>query len=75
MLHKTFRTFIAAGVASVGMTAAASAADYERLVGQFRIVAFFDRSVEGVAIDMRDGQVIEFLVADDPRTAAFPAPP
>ena len=26
MLHKTFRTFIAAGVASVGMTAAASAA-------------------------------------------------
>lgn len=27
MLHKTFRTFIAAGVASMGMTAAASAAD------------------------------------------------
>ncbi len=50
--------------------AAPSAADDQGFVGQFGVVAFLDTGVEGVAIHMRDGQVIEFRMRGHPRAAA-----
>src|SRR5664280_2819108 len=49
---------------------ALAAADDHRFVDQRRIVALFDCGVEGVAIDMRDGELIELAVARKPRRAA-----
>jgi hypothetical protein len=46
----------AGDIAGGGDDAAFAAADDDRLGGKRRIVAFLDRGVEGVAIDMRDGQ-------------------
>ena len=50
--------------------AAFAAADDHRLVDQRRIVALFDGGVEGVAIDMRDGQALELGMAREPWRAA-----
>ena len=50
-------------VAGGGDHAAAAAADDHRLGGERRIVALFDRGVEGVAIDVGDGERAEFVVA------------
>ena len=49
---------------------ALAAADDHRFVDQRRIVALFDCGVEGVAIDMRDGELVELAVARKPRRAA-----
>ena len=37
---------------------------------KLRIVALFHRRIEGVAVDMRDRQRIEFRVTQEPRAAA-----
>ncbi len=55
-------------VAAGGDHAALAAADDHRLVDQRGIVAFLDRGVEGVAVDMRDGERIE--LGDGARGAA-----
>ncbi len=61
-------------VARGGDNAAAPAADDDRLGGQRRIVALFDGGVERVAIDMGDGEIVEFVVTHEPRRAATAAP-
>ncbi len=38
----------------------------QRLVSKARIVTFLHRRVECVAIDMRDGQGLEFRMKDEP---------
>ncbi|MNE33870.1 hypothetical protein D3C80_1275660 [compost metagenome] len=50
--------------------AALAAADDDRLVAQFRSVAFLDRGVEGVAVEMGDGQIAEFIMGDHPTRGA-----
>ena len=50
--------------------AAAPAADDHGLVAQVGIVAFLDGGVECIAIHMRDGEIEEFRMRDDPRAAA-----
>ena len=54
--------------------AAAPAADDHRLVPQFGPVAFLDRRIKRVAIDVRHFERREFGVSDDARAAAIPAP-
>lgn len=49
---------------------AADAADDERLVPQGRFIAFFNGCVKGVAVQMRDHQVIELWMAQQPGAAA-----
>lgn len=61
-------------VAGGGDHAALAAADDERHIRKLRIVPLFDRSVERVAIHVRNGEVAEFRVAEDARTAALRAP-
>ena len=53
--------------------AALAAADDDGLVGEARIVALLHRGVEGVAIDVRDGERHEFGMHDNLRTAAMRA--
>ena len=60
----------AGDVAGRGDDAALAAADDHRLGGKRRIVALLDRGVEGVAIDMGDGERAEFVVAQQARRAA-----
>ncbi len=50
--------------------AAGRAADDQRLVGKRGVVALLDRGVEGVAIDMGDGERVDFRVPDEARRAA-----
>jgi hypothetical protein len=50
-------------VASRCDDAAPSATDDHRLGGKLWIVAFLDRGIEGVAVDMSDAQPREFGVA------------
>src|SRR4051812_21014260 len=50
--------------------AALAATDNQRLVGQRRVVALLDRGVEGVAIDVADGEGVELRVAQDARREA-----
>jgi hypothetical protein len=47
--------------------AAFAAADDERLVGEEGVVALLNRGVEGVAIDMGNGERVEFVVAENAR--------
>jgi hypothetical protein len=47
-----------------------AAADDHRLVAQRGVVALLDRRIEGIAIDMGDGEPGEFGMARDPRRAA-----
>ena len=49
---------------------APSPADDDGFAREFGIVAFFDRSIEGVAIHMGDGEVKEFRVGQHARAAA-----
>ena len=53
--------------------AALAAADDQRLVDQIRMVALLHRGVEGVAIDMGNGQGGELGMGNDPRRAAAAA--
>ena len=58
--HRRSNPESAGDVAGRGDHAALAAADDHRLGGKRRIVAFLDRGVEGVAIDMGDGKAVEF---------------
>ncbi len=57
--------------------AALAAADDQRLSGEGRVVTLLDRGIEGVAIDMADGQRIEFRMAGECAARSRPgsAPP
>ena len=63
----------AGDVAGSGDDAAPAAADDHGLVAQLRIVALFHRSVEGVAVDVGDREIMQFRVAHDTRAAAAAA--
>ncbi len=65
----------AGNVTGRGDDATLTAADDHGLVGELRIVALLDRGIEGIAVDMREGQPVEFGVPEEPRTAAGEAPP
>ena len=56
-------------VAAGGDHAPVAASDDHRDVAQFRTVAFLDGGVEGVAVDMGDGEAVEFLMPQDARQA------
>src|SRR5690606_21519116 len=56
-----------------GDDAAPAAANDQRLVGQRRIVTFLNCCVKGIAIDMRNGERIEALVAEQARGTAVSA--
>ncbi len=64
---------LAGDVAAGGDDAALAAPDDQRLVAQGRVVALFDRGVERVAIDVRDGQGAQLGMVDEPRRAAIGA--
>ena len=63
----------AGDVAGRGHDAALAATDNQRLVDEVRIVAFFHRGVEGVAIDMGDAEVVEFIMVEEAGAAALTA--
>lgn len=42
----------------------------DRLIQQDRIIALFNGGIEGVAIQMRNGQLVEFIVPNKPWSAA-----
>ena len=52
----------AGDVAAGGNDAAFAAADYDWLVADIRVVAFFDAGVEGIAIHVGGGEIEEFWV-------------
>jgi hypothetical protein len=52
---------------------AAAATDDDRLIRERGIVALFDCGVEGIAIEMRYRQKVEFIVINRPRVAAIAA--
>ncbi len=54
--HRRFHAEGAGDVAGGGDDAALAAADDDRLGGKRRVVALLDRGVEGVAVDMGDGE-------------------
>src|SRR5690606_29749979 len=56
-------------IAGGGNHAALAASDDERLVLEGRVVALFDRGIEGVAVDMGEMQAIEFGMARQPGAA------
>ena len=68
--HRRTDAVDAGDVAGRRAHAALAAADDDRLVLQFRIVALFHRRVEGVAVDMGEVQPVEFGMADQPGAAA-----
>ena len=70
--HRRAHALDAGDVAGGRDDAALAAADDHRLVLQFRIVALFDRRIEGVAVDMGEMQPVELGMADQPRAAAAP---
>ncbi len=72
--HRRAHAIEAGDVAAGGDDAARAAADNDRLVGEARVVALFDTGVEGIAIEMRDGERAELAMADHARRAAIPAP-
>ena len=71
--HRRMDAVGARDIAGGGDDAAAAAADDDRPVGERRIVALFDRRVEGVAVDMRDGEREKLGLRDDARAAAIRA--
>ncbi|MNR00887.1 hypothetical protein D3C85_1166750 [compost metagenome] len=54
--------------------AALAAADDHRLVAQLRPVALLDRGVEGVAVQVGDCQVGQFIMSDHPARGARRTP-
>ena len=45
-------------------------ADDHRDITQFRSVSFLDGGVEGIAVEMGDSEIMEFLVVHNPHGAA-----
>jgi len=72
--HRRAHALDAGDVAGGGDDAAPAATDDQRPVAQGRVVALFDRGVEGVAIDMGDVQPVEFWMGEETRAAAGRAP-
>jgi hypothetical protein len=72
--HRRFHAEGAGDVAGRGDHAASAAADDHRLGGERWIVALLDRGIEGVAVDVGDGETVELGVAQQPRRAAGGAP-
>ena len=60
-------------VAGGGHHAATAATDDHRLVGKAWIVPLLDRCVEGVAVDVRQGEGQQFRVRNKARAAAIRA--
>ena len=73
--HRRAHAVDAGDVTGGGDNATLAAADDERLVQKLGIVAFFDRRIKGVAVDMGKRQVVEFVMIDQPRAAAGAATP
>ena len=73
--HRRAHAIGARDVAGGRHHAALAAADDHRPVGQLRIVALLDGGVERVAVDMRQRQRGQRVVADQARGAACAAPP
>ena len=65
--HGRTHAGLAGNVAAGGDHPALATTDDQRLVEQAWVVALFDRGIECVAVDMRDGEFEEFLVCDDAR--------
>ncbi|MNE54965.1 hypothetical protein D3C80_1497820 [compost metagenome] len=61
-------------IAGGGDDPAFAAADDHRPVAQFGPVALLDRGVEGVAVQVGDGQVAQFIMSDHPTRGARRAP-
>ena len=68
--HGRFRAEFARDVTGRQHHAAPSAADNHGFVPQARIVALFDGSVEGVAIQMRDPKLLRVTIRQDARAPA-----
>ena len=68
--HGAAHAVDARDIAGRGDHAAGAAADDDGFRCQFRAVALFHAGVEGVAVDMREGQREQFGVGDDACTAA-----
>src|SRR5262249_58341998 len=49
--------------------------DDQRLAGELRAVALFDRGIEGVAVDVGNAELFEFRVGDEVAATALPADP
>src|SRR5580765_623988 len=57
-------------VARSGDDTAGAAADHDGFVGNVGIVALLDGRIEGIAVDVRDGQAVKLGVAREPRRTA-----
>ena len=73
--HRGADAVEAGDVAGGADHAAPPAADDNGFVGEIGIVALFHRGVEGVAVDMRDGERAQLRVGDDARAGAGGAAP
>ncbi len=62
-------------IAGGGDHPALAAADDDRPVAQFRSIAFLDRGVEGVAVQVGDVQIAQLVMGDDPARGARRTPP
>ena len=69
--HGGMNAVNASDIAGRGDDAAPPAADDDWAIGEGGIVALLDRGVEGVAVEMGDGEAIEFGMGDEPGAAAM----
>ena len=72
--HCRVHTILAGDVAAGRYHAPFAAANDDGPVPQLRPVTLFDRCVEGVAVQMGDGQLVQLVVADNSARAAGRAP-
>ena len=63
--HGGAHTANAGDVATCGDHASRTTADDERHVSKARVVALFDGGIKGVAIDVGDGELVQFWMADE----------
>jgi len=68
--HGAVHAVEAGDVAGGADDAALAAADDDGLVGEFGAVALFDTGVEGIAIQVGDGQGVQLGMAHDAAAAA-----
>lgn len=71
--HGGFHAFDARHIAGSGNNPAGAAADNYGPVLDIRIVALFDRRIEGIAINMGNGKLMHFRMPFEPRPPAIPA--
>ena len=69
--HCRAHAILSGDIAGGGDHTAFASADNHRPVADGGIVAFLDRGIEGIAIDMRDGQAEQLAAAADIRAAAL----